>query len=71
MTFHLVLKYKKNVLVYRCMSQSDCCFYLGYEDGKVVYFTVEGCNPEQVMVTYEELKSRQGFLQRAAVTGQT
>ncbi|KAE8993548.1 hypothetical protein PR002_g20202 [Phytophthora rubi] len=43
LAFCLVLKYQKNVLVYRrlkMLDQESCLFYLGYEDGRVVQFTV-------------------------------
>ncbi|KAL3660867.1 hypothetical protein V7S43_014269 [Phytophthora oleae] len=61
MAFYLVLKHKKNVLVYRWLDKGDCLFYLGYQAGTVVYFTVEGCSPELVVAIYEELGKHQGF----------
>eukprot|EP00644_Phytophthora_capsici_P007923 jgi/Phyca11/128631/e_gw1.77.29.1 len=61
MAFHLVLKYKKNVLVYRQLKGENCLLYLGYEDDEVVYFTVKRCKADRAVSIYEELGYRQGF----------
>ncbi|KAE8955923.1 hypothetical protein PR002_g31634, partial [Phytophthora rubi] len=54
--FCLVLKYQKNVLVYyRKLPQENCMFYLGYEDGKVVQFTVQMCKSKTAVDIYNEL----------------
>ncbi|KAG1705588.1 hypothetical protein DVH05_003275 [Phytophthora capsici] len=61
MAFHVVLKYKKNVLVYRQLKEENYLFYLGYEDDEVVYFTVKRCKADRAVSIYEELGYRQGF----------
>ncbi|KAE9080018.1 hypothetical protein PF005_g22997 [Phytophthora fragariae] len=56
--FCLVLKYQKNVLVYRRLKkfdQENCLFYLGYEDDKIVQFTVEMCASQTAVDIYNEL----------------
>ncbi|KAG2880349.1 hypothetical protein PC114_g22112 [Phytophthora cactorum] len=62
--FHLVFKHKKNVLVYRRLTgrkQSNCLFYLGYEDGKVVQFAVQRCKAPNAISIYEHLIRQQGI----------
>ncbi|KAG3122596.1 hypothetical protein PI126_g24083, partial [Phytophthora idaei] len=64
MAFHLVFKHKKNVLVYRRLTgrkQSNCLFYLGYEDGKVVQFAVQRCKAPNAISIYEHLIRQQGI----------
>ncbi|KAE9285106.1 hypothetical protein PF008_g26999 [Phytophthora fragariae] len=56
--FCLVLKYQKNVLVYRRLKkfdQENCLFYLGYEDDNIVQFTVEMCASQTAVDIYNEL----------------
>ncbi|KAG4235929.1 hypothetical protein PC116_g15963 [Phytophthora cactorum] len=64
MAFHLVFKHKKNVLVYRRLTgrkQSNCLFYLGYDDGKVVQFAVQRCKAPNAISIYEHLIRQQGI----------
>ncbi|KAG3049159.1 hypothetical protein PC122_g23646 [Phytophthora cactorum] len=66
--FHLVFKHKKNVLVYRRLTgrkQSNCLFYLGYEDGKVVQFAVQRCKAPNAISIYEHLIRQQGISNKA------
>ncbi|KAL3656479.1 hypothetical protein V7S43_018703 [Phytophthora oleae] len=64
MAFFLVLKHKKNVLMYRrviTMGQFDCLLYLGYHDGQFVYFGLQAPESELAMGIYKELCARQGI----------
>jgi len=64
MAFYLVFKHKKNVLVYRRLTkfeQENCLFYLGYEDSKVVQFTVQRCKALSAINIYEELIRQKGI----------
>eukprot|EP00644_Phytophthora_capsici_P007927 jgi/Phyca11/128693/e_gw1.77.31.1 len=55
MAFHVVLKYKKNVLVYRQLKEENYLFYLGYEDDEVVFFTVKRCKVLEAKRIYKVL----------------
>ncbi|KAL3656669.1 hypothetical protein V7S43_018448 [Phytophthora oleae] len=64
MAFHLVFKHKKNVLLYWQLTnvqEENCLLYLGYEENKIVYFTVKRCKSDRAVNFYEELGNRQGF----------
>ncbi|KAE9135597.1 hypothetical protein PF010_g2002 [Phytophthora fragariae] len=64
LAFCLVLKYQKNVLVYRrlkMLDQESCLFYLGYEDGRVVQFTVQRCESKTAVDIYNELIRQHGI----------
>ncbi|KUF83786.1 hypothetical protein AM588_10000603 [Phytophthora nicotianae] len=63
MAFYLVFKHKKNVLVYRRLTkfeQENCLFYLGYEDGKVVQFSVLSCEESEAKRIYKLLRGQHG-----------
>ncbi|KAJ0400023.1 hypothetical protein P43SY_004673 [Pythium insidiosum] len=64
MAFYLVFKHKKNVLVYRRLTefeQENCLLYMGYEDGKVVQFAVQRCKAPNAINIYEMLIREQGI----------
>ncbi|KAG7380775.1 hypothetical protein PHYPSEUDO_006776 [Phytophthora pseudosyringae] len=63
MAFHLVFKHKKNVLVYRRLTnfeEENCLLYLGYEGDKVVYFSLSSCDESEAKLIYRVLRGQHG-----------
>lgn len=59
MTFYLVLNHKRNVLLYWQLDRRYCLLYLGLDDDRIVYFSVENCDEDQTVRIYKSLKQKQ------------
>ena len=61
LVFYLVFKHKLNVLVYRKLlyeKQSYCLLYLGYDNDKVVHFSIPNCPVDTACAIYESLANK-------------